>query len=173
MDAWDHDETSAATVQYLPKPDQLIRLGSVFCELFNHLKAWFEVPDTMLIDLSAIDASDAVRSMRDPQMIAGFAMRKLQALHLIALPGVPTKADVALTLIDSVLRALLEAPKSHLTRQLDSVDWDHEWKVLDAGMLLRTAPSFDAHEFTKLIRRMLAVRPTLIELIEAGNSPLV
>jgi len=48
--------------------------------------------------------------MRDRQMIAGFAMRKLQALHVIATPGIPAKADVVLTLVDSALRAPIEAP---------------------------------------------------------------
>ena len=51
-------------------------------------------------------------------------MRRLQALYFIAQPGRRTTTDVIITQIDSVLRALLEAPSRHLGRESEHVDWD-------------------------------------------------
>ena len=41
-------------------------------------------------------------------MIAAMAMQKLQALHLIATPGVLTTTDVILAIINDLDRALLK-----------------------------------------------------------------
>ena len=51
-------------------------------------------------------------------MIAAMAMRKLQALHLIATPGVLTTTDVILAIINDLDRALLQAPSMFLERKL-------------------------------------------------------
>lgn len=54
--------------------------------LFARLKAWFDVPAVIQSDLTAVDADCVVRDLRDPQLVAAFAMRKLQALHLLSIP---------------------------------------------------------------------------------------
>ena len=43
-------------------------------------------------------------------MIAALAMRKLQALHLVATPGVKTTTDVVVTVVQDLDRALVQAP---------------------------------------------------------------
>ena len=60
----------------------------------------------------------------DPQMIAAMAMRKLQALNLIATPGVRTSTDVVIAIIQDLDRALLQAPSMALSVQASSTDWD-------------------------------------------------
>lgn len=172
MDTRDPDE-SPSMVRDSPKPAELLAMASVSRKLFDYLKSWFDVPNTLVIDLSCIDSEDAIRSMQNRQMVAGFAMRKLQALHLISTPGIPTRADVVLMLIDSALQALLEAPRGHLTRQIATVDWDREWKVLDAGLLLHSPTPQDADDFTVLLHQILQVRPLLMDIIESGNAPLI
>ena len=85
------------------KPDALLALHSVTEELFETLRRWFHVPNEVSLDLSDIDA--VVREMSDPVMIAALAMRKLQALRLLALPGVRTSTDVVLSIVNDLDRA--------------------------------------------------------------------
>ena len=87
------------------KPDALLALHSVTEELFETLRRWFHVPNVVPLDLSDIDA--VVREMSDPVMIAALAMRKLQALRLLALPGVRTSTDVVLSIVNDLDRALV------------------------------------------------------------------
>jgi len=152
-----------------PKPEALLALGPVCADLFAQLKAWFDVPATVELDLSAVDADRVVLDLREPQMVAAFAMRKLQALHLLSIPGVATKPDVATNLIDSVLRALVEAPRSQLHRRAAVVDWDQEWAALDAGMLWREAPEAEARRFSELLKAVLRARAALEQLLCEGN----
>ena len=60
------------------------------------------------IDLADIDS--AVIELGDPEMIAALAMRKLQALRLLATPGVRTTTDVVVAIVNDLDRALLQAP---------------------------------------------------------------
>ena len=64
-------------------------------------------------------------------MIAAMAMRKLQALHLIATPGVITTTDVVLAIINDLDRALLQAPSMFLERKATQTDWDKEFESLN------------------------------------------
>ena len=64
-------------------------------------------------------------------MIAAMAMRKLQALHLIATPGVLTTTDVILAIINDLDRALLQAPSMFLERKATQTDWDKEFESLN------------------------------------------
>ena len=67
-------------------------------------------------------------------MIAALAMRKLQALHLLATPGVRTTTDVVITITQDLERALLQAPRMRLQVRAAAVDWDAELAGLaDAG----------------------------------------
>ena len=53
--------------------------------------------NVVALDLNEIDS--AVLELGDPTMIAALAMRKLQALHLLATPGVRTTTDVVVTIV--------------------------------------------------------------------------
>lgn len=106
----------------IPKPDELLALHTVTEELFDTLRTWFDVPDQVTLDLSGIDA--AVEELGDPVMIAAMAMRKLQALRLLATPGVRTSTDVVVSIVQDLNRALLQAPAMRLRRDAANADWD-------------------------------------------------
>ena len=105
-------EWMSTTRGTIPKPDELVALYGVTTELFVVLKRWFGVPDAVQLDLSNIDA--ATTEMADPVMIAALAMRKLQALHLVATPGVKTTTDVVVSVVQDLDRALVQAPNMRL-----------------------------------------------------------
>src|SRR5713101_8730851 len=105
---------SDGELEVLPKPAELLALGEVTTELFETLKEWFDVPSAVVLDLSAVDSEKVVREMAEPFMIAALAMRKLQALHLLATPGVRTSTDVVFTIVQDLTRALLQAPVMRL-----------------------------------------------------------
>lgn len=151
----------------LPKPPELQALGPACSGLFGLLQRWFSVGDQLTVDLSAIDATAVVAELQDPQLVAGFAMRKLQALHLVAQPGFRTTTDVVVTQIDSLLRALVEAPRRHMTRTAEFVNWDHEWAVLDAGMFLPAGcPESEALEFRRLVKCLIDARLAVVDASE-------
>ena len=118
-------------MEVVPKPPELLALHGVTEELFTTLKAWFEVPDQVVLDLSDIDS--AVREMADPVMIAALAMRKLQALHLLSTPGVRTSTDVVVTIVQDLTRALLQAPAMRLRLAASLTDWDAAFADLAEG----------------------------------------
>ena len=109
-------------MEVVPKPPELLALHDVTEELFATLQEWFDVPDKVALDLSAVDA--AVREMADPVMVAALAMRKLQALHLLSTPGVRTSTDVVVTIVQDLTRALLQAPGMRLRLAASRTDWD-------------------------------------------------
>jgi hypothetical protein len=115
----------------LAKPDELVALHGVTTELFELIRRWFAVPDEVSLDLREIDSS--VREMGDPVMIAALAMRKLQALHLIATPGVRTTTDVVIVIVQDLDRALLQAPTMRLRLAAETADWDAALVELEAG----------------------------------------
>jgi hypothetical protein len=110
------------------KPDALLALHSVTEELFETLRRWFHVPNAVSLDLSDIDA--VVREMSDPVMIAALAMRKLQALRLLAQPGVRTSTDVVLSIVNDLDRALVQAPVMRLKLRAEETDWDAAFELL-------------------------------------------
>jgi hypothetical protein len=117
-----------------PKPAELLALGEVTSELFETLKEWFDVPTSVALDLSAVDSEKVVREMSEPSMVAALAMRKLQALHLLATPGVRTSTDVVVTIVQDLTRALLQAPVMRLRVAAERTDWDAALAGLtDAG----------------------------------------
>jgi len=117
-----------------PKPAELLALSEVTTELFDTLKDWFDVPSAVVLDLSAVDSEKVVREMAEPAMIAALAMRKLQALHLLATPGVRTSTDVIVTIVQDLTRALLQAPVMRLRVAAEHTDWDAALAGLtDAG----------------------------------------
>jgi hypothetical protein len=113
------------------KPDELLALHTVTEELFDTLKRWFSVPDAVPLNLTDIDA--VVTEMSDPVMIAALAMRKLQALRLLATPGVQTSTDVVLAIINDLERALVQAPVMRLKLAASTVDWDAAFADLEVG----------------------------------------
>jgi hypothetical protein len=122
----DDDQPVAA----LPKPDALLALHDVTEQLFATLREWFDVPESVTVDLRAVDS--AVAELGEPRMIMAMAMRKLQALHLLATPGVMTTTDVVVTIVQDLDRALVQAPNMHLKRQAASTDWDAALVELEA-----------------------------------------
>jgi hypothetical protein len=111
-------------VDPIPKPGELLALHDITAELFATLKAWFEVPDRVAISLGDIDS--AIEELGDPVLIAAMAMRKLQALRLLAQPGVRTTTDVVVTIVQDLDRAMLQAPAMWLKRTAATTDWDAE-----------------------------------------------
>lgn len=114
-----------------PKPDELLALHDVSAELFAILQRWFDVPARVSFDVATIDS--AVREMSDPTMVAAFAMRKLQAVHLLATPGVRTTTDVVLTILSDLERALTEAPATRLRMVAARTDWDRAFEAMEAA----------------------------------------
>lgn len=104
------------------KPDELLALHGVTAELFATLQEWFEVPDEVTISVRDIDS--AVAELGEPVMIAAMAMRKLQALRLLAQPGIRTSTDVVVTIVQDLGRALAQAPSMRLKRAAATADWD-------------------------------------------------
>ena len=113
----------------IPKPRELLAARTSAERLFDLLREWFEVPDSVEIDLRAVDS--AVEELGEPVLVMAMAMRKLQALHLIATPGVLTTTDVVLTVIQDLERALLQAPSMHLRDAAAATDWDAEFAALE------------------------------------------
>lgn len=118
----------------LPKPDAMLALHDVTAELFARLREWFDVPDSVALNLAGIDT--AVEELGDPLMVAALAMRKLQALHLLSTPGVRTTTDVVVTIVQDLDRALIQAPFSRLRVRAEATDWDAEFAALEDGGLL-------------------------------------
>lgn len=106
----------------LSKPDELLALHDVTGVLFDTLREWFDVPERVGLSLQDVDA--AVTELSDPVMVAALAMRKLQALRLLAQPGVRTSTDVVVSIVQDLDRALLHAPTLHLERRARLADWD-------------------------------------------------
>ncbi len=125
----DPDEPDDPTV--VPKPDELLALHDVTEEMFETLRAWFDVPSSVTLDLRSVDS--AVTELGDPLLIAAMAMRKLQALHLLATPGVMTTTDVVVNLVSDLGRALHQAPGMRLKVQAAEADWDAEFARLAGG----------------------------------------
>jgi hypothetical protein len=119
------------TEEPLPKPAELLALGEVAETMFDQLRAWFDVPPQVALDLAAVDS--AVAELGEPLMVAALAMRKLQALHLLSTPGVRTTTDVVVTIVQDLDRALVQAPNMALRRQAESTDWDAELALLGSG----------------------------------------
>jgi hypothetical protein len=115
-------------VDTISKPDELLALHDVTQQLFDTLRRWFDVPDRVSLDLCDIDA--AVAELGDPVMIAALAMRKLQALRLLATPGVLTSTDVVVSIVQDLNRALIQAPSMHLKRTASRTDWDAAFEEL-------------------------------------------
>lgn len=106
----------------IPKPDELLALHDVTAELFTTLQEWFDVPAQVPLDLGDIDS--AISQLGDPVMIAALAMRKLQALRLLATPGVRTATDVVVSIVQDLDRALVQAPVMRLRLAAETADWD-------------------------------------------------
>jgi hypothetical protein len=118
-------------MEEIPKPSELLAARTAAEQLFALLRRWFDVPESVQLDLTAVDS--AVAELGDPQLVMAMAMRKLQALHLITTPGVRTTTDVVLTVIQDLERALLQAPGMHLRQSAAETDWDAEFRAMGSG----------------------------------------
>ena len=86
------------------------------------LRDWFDVPGAVSLDLTGVDS--AVDELGDPMLIMAMAMRKLQALRLLATPGVQTSTDVVVSIVQDLNRALIQAPSMRLEGAAEVADWD-------------------------------------------------
>ena len=124
-------EDDEEPLESVAKPDALLALHDVTAEMFAMLRGWFDVSPEVTLDLREVDS--AVAELGDPVLIAALAMRKLQALHLLATPGVRTTTDVIVVIVNDLERALIQAPAMRLKVQASATDWDREWMDLEAG----------------------------------------
>jgi hypothetical protein len=158
-------------VDALAKPDELLTLHTTSAELFLLLRKWFAVGPTVQLDLAHIDSATA--ELGDPQMIAAVAMRKLQALHLIATPGVLTATDVVVAIINDLNRALMQGPSMYLELKAQSTDWDDELANLEA--LSDAAPtSVEATdpEIERFMELHASLHDALIAVVEASDGEI-
>ena len=150
----------------IPKPAELLALDSVTEELFATLRRWFDVPALVTLDLTEVDS--AVTELGDPQMVAALAMRKLQALNLLATPGVRTTTDVVVAIVNDLERAMVQAPNMWLKRQAAATDWDSALEALEAGDVegLDEAP-VEADEIDPEVHRFRVLHGALHEAMFA------
>ena len=150
----------------VPKPDELLALHGVTSEMFATLRRWFDVPSKITLDLREVDS--AVAELGDPMLIAAMAMRKLQALHLLATPGVRTTTDVVVTIVQDLQRALLQAPAMRLNLAARNTDWDAELAGLGetGGPAQGQAPSA-ADDIDPDVERFRVLHALLVAAVEA------
>lgn len=165
-------------METIPKPDELLALHGVTEELFDTLRRWFDVPSEVPLSLGDIDA--AVEELGDPVMIAAMAMRKLQALRLLATPGVRTSTDTVVSIVQDLNRALVQAPNMRLNRAAAETDWDAAFADLvgegadtepeaDEPPAAADAADTEAERFRELHQKLhVAVRAT----IEASDGEI-
>ncbi len=156
-------------MEAIAKPPELLALHDVTSELFETLQRWFDVPDHISGDVSSVDSAEAVRQLGDPVMIAAFAMRKLQALHLLSRPGVRTSTDVIVTMVQDLTRALLQAPNMRLNVAASQTDWDAALADLDDLASLDDTPAVDdadpeEERFTELHGQLHVAMHAVIEV---------
>jgi hypothetical protein len=154
----DADPEGVATIA---KPDELLALHGVTAEMFVTLRHWFDVPPKVTLDLSEIDS--AVVELGDPVLIAAMAMRKLQALHLLATPGVRTTTDVIVSIVQDLQRALIQAPSMRLRLAASEADWDAELASIDS---VDEAPA-STEEADEEVDRFRALHALLLVAVEA------
>lgn len=126
-------------METIPKPSELLALHDTAAELFNILRDWFDVPATVTLNLADVDS--AVEEMGNPTLIMAMAMRKLQALRLLATPGVQTSTDVVVAIVQDLNRALIQAPSMRLEGAAELADWDAALAELVGSDELGEAPT--------------------------------
>ena len=173
--AFDPDELGGAATGSIPKPVELLALHGVTVELFDTLRRWFDVPPSVSLDLAEVDS--AVAELGDPQMVAALAMRKLQALHLLATPGVRTATDVVVAIVNDLERALIQAPNMWLKRRAEATDWDQELASLsDGGDLGFEEAPVEADEVDPEVLRFRtrheALHEAMFAVIEASEGQI-
>jgi|SRR5436190_7872586 len=164
-------------VSVIPKPDELLALHDVTDDLFGMLRRWFDVPESVAIDLTDIDS--AVVELGNPEMIAALAMRKLQALRLLATPGVRTTTDVVVAIVNDLDRALLQAPDLRLRRQAAGTDWDAALERLstpEPGSESDAESDVDPEEFDEDVALFRSLHQRLheaaIAVVEASHGEI-
>lgn len=159
-------EGGSPGIATVPKPDELLALHSVTSEMFAMLRQWFDVPERVTLDLAEVDS--AVAELGDPVLVAAMAMRKLQALHLLATPGVRTTTDVVVTIVQDLQRALFQAPSMRLRLAAQTADWDAELASLEESGGLSTHPAPEAtDQADSEVDRFRVLHALLVAAVEA------
>ncbi len=152
-------------MEAVSKPDELLALNSVTTEMFAMLRLWFTVPEEVTLDLAEVDS--AVAELGEPRLVAAMAMRKLQALHLLATPGVRTTTDVVVTIVQDLQRALLQAPSMRLKVAAESADWDAELATLAAPSDMEHLDAPNTTDADPEVDRFRVLHALLVAAVEA------
>jgi hypothetical protein len=157
----------------IAKPDALLALHDVTTEMFAMLRDWFGVAPHISLDLREVDS--AVAELGDPVLIAALAMRKLQALHLLATPGVRTTTDVVVAIVNDLDRALIQAPVMRLRVRASLTDWDRELIDLESDGSMDEGPG-SADDVDPEVERFRSLHARLHEamfaVIEASDGEI-
>ena len=150
----------------------MLALDDVTSRLFDTLRSWFDVSNSVTLDLTSIDS--AVTELGDPVLIAAMAMRKLQALNLLTTPGVLTSTDVVVTIIQDLDRALLQAPSMYLSRRAETTDWDQALAQMDemADDSAPAAASDDDPEILEFRQLHGELHQALYEVVEVSEGEI-
>ena len=159
------DQPGAGGVETVSKPDELLALNTVTTEMFAMLRQWFTVPEEVTLDLAEVDS--AVAELGEPRLVAAMAMRKLQALHLLATPGVRTTTDVVVTIVQDLQRALLQAPSMRLKVAAESADWDAELASLAEPGDLAPVDAPNTTDADPEVDRFRVLHALLVAAVEA------
>jgi len=101
------------------KPADLVALRGLLTSLFAALKNAVGVEDSHTFRLDTIDCADeALTSYND---VAAFTLRKMQALHYVATPGVRTSNNVVMILASDLNLSLGELANHVLTTGREDV----------------------------------------------------
>lgn len=157
-------------MEEIEKPSELLAARTSADFLFSLLRRWFDVPESVTIDLRTVDS--AVAELGEPQLIIAMAMRKLQALHLLTTPGVRTTTDVVLTVIQDLERALLQAPAMHLRRSAAETDWDAEFRALDSPAVPQESAAEEDDEIEQFRRHHLALHEAARAVLHITNGEI-
>lgn len=157
-------------MEEIAKPTELLAARTSAEFLFLLLRDWFDVPDSVTIDLRAVDS--AVAELGEPQLVMAMAMRKLQALHLLTTPGVRTTTDVVLTVIQDLERALLQAPGMHLKRSAAATDWDAEFRAMDGPAVDDESPADEDDEIEQFRRHHAALHEAARAVLHITNGEI-
>jgi hypothetical protein len=99
--SWNPGEPSKPVARILrDRPPELCALHEPMSHLFSVLKAWYQVPDNVGLDLSHVDA--AADTLFQRAGIGAFALRKIQALRILCLPGNEIPVDPLINLVSDI-----------------------------------------------------------------------
>ena len=89
------------------RPPELRALHEPMSHLFSVIKDWYQVPDEVRLDLTHVDA--AADALFHREGIGAFALRKVQALRILCLPGYEIPVDPLINLVSDIRWVMYQA----------------------------------------------------------------